>query len=157
MTHELAAIAEQRAWHHDPDHYSTQMIHYLAKEYDLPDIKSQFRLVEGFHCNFFGHDHFESEIREEITSVTALVAVLEDLRHRPTQHYRIEGPHDLYVVCQLTRCYDLKDGDESTEGFTTARQRAHMARRWRHPRRTHRSRPSRTKGAEASPPQASPG
>ena len=120
VAQQLSAIAEQRGWGHEHHHEYSDMIRYLAKEYNQPDLPDRLKIAEWYHANFYQNTAHTTEIRKGIADARQLVADLEDLRQRPMRPVTIENGSDRAVIYNLTGVTH-KVGTKSEDGFTNER------------------------------------
>ena len=102
ISHQLAAIAEQRGWVHVHHDQFKDMCRYLDKEQGRRDLLQRLRGFEGFHRNFYRNDTPSGDIRQGIALAREYVTELEAIRQAGPRPYTVDNEHDQATVKSLT-------------------------------------------------------
>ena len=128
MTHQLAAIAEQRGWKHGAhaDHYL--MVEYLSKEFDISDLPDYYHIANLQHTNFYHNHQRTVDIQRALTRMKTFVAMLEDMRQSPPRPYTISNAREKATVQRLTG--DIYEQGTTATPFMNEKRLERLRRKW---------------------------
>ena len=151
MTHQLAAISEQRGWNHHHHTSHKVIVEYLAKEYGTDGLNTDFELAETHHINFYHNRRTSEDIRRALDQTGEFVDALETIRQSPARPYTIRNERQQSIVRRLTgKSYPL----ETTQApFMNEKRLERMRRLWNtHPPDVRDEGPDATTPARQPPP-----
>ena len=130
VTHQFAAIAEQRGWEHEHHRQLKDMAYYLDKEQGSEDLRRDLGYFETFHNNFYRNQAHSGDIRLGLRDAKALVEKLEEVRQAEPKPFKIESDFDRRVVSYLTGRPAPPINTTSDQGFTTEEDRRLRRAEW---------------------------
>ena len=81
--HAVKAVAADRGWNHDSHRLLFDAIDQIARDNEVPALRSLFQIANSLHQNFYENWQPHGVVQDGIDEIKQLVDMLEEIRSQP--------------------------------------------------------------------------
>ena len=90
--HAVKAIAADRGWNHDSHRLLFDVIDQIARDNEVPALRSLFQIANSLHQNFYENWQPDGVVQDGISEIKQLVDLLDEIRSQPVKPSVVVDP-----------------------------------------------------------------